>query len=136
MRLRSLRLETQPQLMIIPMIDIIFFLLVFFMMSTLSMVEQRAIPVNLPQASASQQSMKQNTAITVMQDGNVMFDQEIIPLTLLAKRVKAALIEQPENVFVLRADKQTEYEKVVNALDELKAAGAHRISMATEQKAR
>jgi len=136
MKLRSLRLDNQPQLMIIPMIDIIFFLLVFFMMSTLSMVEQRAIPVNLPQASASQQDIKHNTAITVMQDGNVMFDQEMIPLPLLAKRVKTALIEQPENVFVLRADKQTEYDKVVAALDELKTAGARRISMATKQKAR
>lgn len=136
MKLRSLRLDNQPQLMIIPMIDIIFFLLVFFMMSTLSMVEQRAIPVNLPQAAASQQDIKHNTAITVMQDGNVMFDQEAIPLSLLAKRVKTALIEQPESVFVLRADKQTEYDKVVAALDELKTAGARRISMATEQKAR
>ncbi len=136
MKLRSLRLDNQPQLMIIPMIDIIFFLLVFFMMSTLSMVEQRAIPVNLPQAAASQQDIKHNTAITVMQDGNIMFDQETIPLSLLAKRVKTALIEQPESIFVLRADKQTEYDKVVAALDELKTAGARRISMATEQKAR
>ena len=136
MKLRSLRLDNLPQLMIIPMIDIIFFLLVFFMMSTLSMVEQRAIPVNLPQAAASQQDIKHNTAITVMQDGNVMFDQETIPLSLLAKRVKTALIEQPESVFVLRADKQTEYDKVIAALDELKTAGARRISMATEQKAR
>ncbi|AIF49808.1 biopolymer transporter ExbD [Pelosinus sp. UFO1] len=136
MKLRNLRLDNQPQLMIIPMIDIIFFLLVFFMMSTLSMVEQRAIPVNLPQAAASLQDMQHNTAITVMQDGNVMFDQETIPLNLLGKRAKTALLQQPENVFVLRADKQTEYEKVVAALDELKAAGARRISIATERKVR
>ncbi|GMA98878.1 biopolymer transporter ExbD [Pelosinus sp. IPA-1] len=136
MKLRNLRLDNQPQLMIIPMIDIIFFLLVFFMMSTLSMVEQRTIPVNLPQAAASLQDMQHNTAITVMQDGNVMFDQETIPLTLLGKRAKTALLQQPENVFVLRADKQTEYEKVVAALDELKAAGARRISIATERKVR
>ena len=136
MKLRNLRLDNQPQLMIIPMIDIIFFLLVFFMMSTLSMVEQRAIPVNLPQAAASLQDMQHNTAITVMQDGNVMFDQETIPLTLLGKRAKTALLQQPENVFVIRADKQTEYEKVVAALDELKAVGARRISIATERKVR
>jgi biopolymer transport protein ExbD len=136
MKLRNLRLDNQPQLMIIPMIDIIFFLLVFFMMSTLSMVEQRAIPVHLPQAAASLQDMQHNTAITVMQDGNVMFDQETIPLTLLGKRAKTALLQQPENIFVLRADKQTEYEKVVAALDELKAAGARRISIATERKVR
>lgn len=53
MKLRSLRTQRQPRLMIIPMIDIIFFLLVFFMMSTLYMVEQRTIPVNLPQAAAA-----------------------------------------------------------------------------------
>lgn len=47
MRLRSMRNENHPQLMIIPMIDIIFFLLVFFMMSTLYMVEQHTVPINL-----------------------------------------------------------------------------------------
>ena len=52
MKISTLRNDRKPKLMIIPMIDIIFFLLVFFMMSTLYMVEQHTIPLNLPQASA------------------------------------------------------------------------------------
>lgn len=136
MKLRSLRVENEPQLMIIPMIDIIFFLLVFFMISTLSMVEQHTIPVNLPTASAVQQDVPRSINITVMQDGQIMFEQEQIPLSLLAKRVSIELIKQPDNVFVLRADKQAEYGKVIAVLDELKSAGARKVSVATELKAR
>lgn len=51
MRLERFENEKKPKIMIIPMIDIIFFLLVFFMMSMLSMVTQRSIGLNLPQAS-------------------------------------------------------------------------------------
>jgi len=136
MKLRSLRIESQPELMIIPLIDIIFFLLVFFMLSTLSMVEQHTIPVNLPQASAVQQDIPRSINVTVTPDGNIMFDQEQIPLPLLAKRVGMELIKQPDNVFVLRADKQVEYGTVITVLDELKLAGARRVSVATDLKAR
>lgn len=48
MKLRNMKSDDKPLLMVIPMIDIIFFLLVFFMMSMLSMVTQRTIPLNLP----------------------------------------------------------------------------------------
>lgn len=136
MKLRSLRVESQPQLMIIPMIDIIFFLLVFFMMSTLFMVEQHTIPVNLPQAYTAQQTTSTSINITVLSNGRIMFDREEIPLPLLAKRVSIALAQQPEHAFVLRADKQTEYAKIIAALDEIKAAGARRVALASEMKVR
>jgi biopolymer transport protein ExbD len=126
-------MENQPQLMIIPMIDIIFFLLVFFMMSTLYMVEQHTIPVNLPQASAAHQDKPSSINITVLDTGSVMFNQEEIPLTLLAKRVNLELGKQPDPVFVLRGDKQAAYSQVVAVLDELKQAGAHRVAVAVEK---
>lgn len=134
MKLRSLRIENQPELMIIPMIDIIFFLLVFFMMSTLYMVEQHTIPINLPQATAVQQEMSKNINITILQDGRIMFDQEEIPLPLLQKRIGVELAKQPENLFVVRADKAAEYGHVVTVLDELKLSGARRVAVATDQK--
>jgi biopolymer transport protein ExbD len=137
MKLRSLRLSDQPQLMIIPMIDIIFFLLVFFMMTTLYMVEQHGIPVNLPQAAAaSRQEKPHSVTVTVMQDGTVMVDEESLAPSSLAQRIGFILAEQPDTVFVLRADKQTEYGSVVTVLDGLKTAGAQKISVATERKAR
>lgn len=136
MKLRNLRVESQPQLMIIPMIDIIFFLLVFFMMSTLYMVEQHTIPVNLPQAAAAQQDIPKSVAVTVTAQGTLLVEQEEIPLNLLSKRIQLEQAKNQECVFVLRGDKSVEYGKVVAVLDELKAAGAKRIAVATERKAR
>ena len=57
--------EERPQLMIIPMIDIIFFLLVFFMMSMLSMVVQKSMPLTLPQAESAKVSMTRNIPVTI-----------------------------------------------------------------------
>lgn len=134
MKLRSLRLESQPKLMIIPMIDIIFFLLVFFMMSTLYMVEQRTIPVNLPQVASAQADVSRSVAISVTPEGRVLFEQEEIPLELLKRRVQVELTKGSDPVFVLRADRRAEYGKVVAVLDELKLAGVQRVAIATERK--
>jgi len=134
-KLRSLRVESQPKIMIIPMIDIIFFLLVFFMMSTLYMVEQRTLPVNLPQASAAQSDMAKNVAITVAKDGAIYVDQEQIPTELFKARIQAQLARQNDTAFILRADKQAEYGRVVMILDELKAVGVKKVAVATEQQA-
>lgn len=134
MKLRSLRLESQPKLMIIPMIDIIFFLLVFFMLSTLYMVEQRTMPVALPQTVSGKQDASQQVPITVTAAGKIFVDQEEIPLDLLPTRIQVELGRQPETVFVLRADRQTEYGIVMTVMDSLKQLGVRRISVATEAK--
>ena len=136
MKLRNLRLERQPKLMIIPMIDIIFFLLVYFMMSTLYMVEQRTLPVNLPQAATAQSDLQKNVAITVARDGLLYIEQERIPPELFKARIKAQLARQADTAFVLRADKQAEYGRVVAVLDELKALGVKKVAVATEQAQR
>jgi len=134
MNISKLRPKRQPKLMIIPMIDIIFFLLVFFMLSTLYMVDQQLIPVHLPQAQSAQSEKPQSIAITVTAEGKVLFDKEEIPVELLQKRAQIELNKHNDIVFILRSDKQVEYGKVVAALDELKLAGAQRIAIATERK--
>ncbi|MBP2649899.1 MAG: tolR: protein TolR [Firmicutes bacterium] len=136
MNLNKLRAKRSPRLMIIPMIDIIFFLLVFFMMSTLSMVEQQTIPVNLPQAASAQSDKPSSIAVTITQAGRILFDQEDIPLEMVRKRAQIALANQNDILFVIKSDRQTEYGKVVAVLDEMKLAGAARIAIATERKDR
>jgi biopolymer transport protein ExbD len=134
MKLNKLRSQRSPQLMIIPMIDIIFFLLIFFMMSTLYMVEQNVLPIALPQVSAAMLDQTKFVPITLARQGQVMVDQEEIPRQLLTQRIKAELSRNPEAAFVLRADRQIEYGYVIEILDELKKLGVQRVSVATELK--
>lgn len=136
MKLRNFRLERSPKLMIIPMIDIIFFLLVFFMMSTLQMVEQKTMPINLPQAAAAQADVQKPIAVTVTDTGRVSLEQEDVPLALLGQRIQTEIARHPQAVVVLRADRRAEHGNVVAVMDELKVAGVQRIAVATETKTR
>ncbi|MDU2095607.1 MAG: biopolymer transporter ExbD, partial [Negativicoccus succinicivorans] len=64
MKLREMRVSKQPKLMIIPMIDIIFFLLVFFMMSMLTMVVQKSVDLSLPKTQSAKVSMETTVPIS------------------------------------------------------------------------
>lgn len=89
MKFRNYRETKQPELNIIPMIDIMFFLLVFFMLSTMYMVEQKTIPVNLPQATSATIDNKTNFTVTLKNDDTIYLeDQQTDMQTLLMQASK------------------------------------------------
>lgn len=119
--------------MIIPMIDIMLFLLVFFMLSTIYMVQTNSFQVNLPQSSSANQETRPNViAVTVTESGDVLFDKDEIPNKDLAKKIRDALDANAETVFLLRGDKSTRYENVVAVLDVMKKSGVRHVSIAAE----
>lgn len=135
MRRRDFREKNQPLVMIIPMIDIMLFLLVFFMLSTIYMVQTNALPVSLPQSSTAKQETRPNVVpITVIASGDVLFDKDTMPDKHLAEKIRKALEQDKNTIFVLRGDKSVRYERVVAVLDLLKKSGAGRVSIATEMK--
>ena len=135
MKRRDFREKTQPLVMIIPMIDIMLFLLVFFMISTIYMVQTNTLPVILPHASSAKQETRPNVVpITILESGDVIFDKDTVPNQNLGEKIHAAIERDKEVIFVLRGDKSVRYESVVAVLDLLKKSGASRVSIATEMK--
>ena len=122
--------------MIIPMIDIMLFLLVFFMLSTIYMVQTNNFQVTLPQSeTAQQQENKPNVIqVTVMANGEIMFEDEKVQKNQMAQKISETLSADNETVFVLFGDKLTRYEQVVNVLEVMKKSGIKHISIATEVK--
>ena len=120
--------------MIIPMIDIIFFLLVFFMMSMLSMVVQKSIPVNLPAAQTTKVDLQRKVPITVTVDGSVFVDQKPMSLEEMVSYLKAEQAKGNEVTILLRADTAAQYGMFVQVLDTLKHNNITKIAIATESK--
>lgn len=132
---RDYREKQQPLVMIIPMIDIMLFLLVFFMISTIYMVQTNTIQVSLPHASKAVRETRPGIVpITVTGTGDILYDKDTVPSGDLAKRVKETLEADSETVFVLRGDRSVSYEHVVYVFDILKKSGTKNISIATEVK--
>ena len=136
MRRRDFREKGQPLVMIIPMIDIMLFLLVFFMLSTIYMVQTNNFDVSLPQSEKTQQQeTKPNVvSVTVTANGDILYNDERIINKQLPQKIHQTLSEDSEAIFVLLGDKSTRYEQVVNVLELLKKSGIKHISIATEAK--
>ena len=131
MKLRNYRETKQPDLNIIPMIDIMFFLLVFFMLSTMYMVEQKTIPVNLPQATSATIDNKTNFPVTLKDDGSIYLEDQQTDIQTLLMQATKEQKNNPSFAIIIRADKDINYDKVVSFIDTLKKAGITRFGLAT-----
>ncbi|MBR1729809.1 MAG: biopolymer transporter ExbD [Selenomonadaceae bacterium] len=136
MNRRDFREKNQPLVMIIPMIDIMLFLLIFFMISTIYMVQVNTLQVALPQAANGKQDTRQNIiSITITANGEIFYDKETEATQNLPLKIQDSLKNDSETVFVIRGDRSTRYENVVAILDLLKKSGCRHVSIATEIKA-
>ena len=131
MKLRNYRETKHPDLNIIPMIDIMFFLLVFFMLSTMYMVEQKTIPVNLPQATSATIDNKTNFTVTLKDDGSIYLEDQQTDIQTLLMQATKEQKNNPSFAIIIRADKDINYDKVVSFIDTLKKAGITRFGLAT-----
>lgn len=134
MRRRTLGVKKEPTIMIIPMIDIVFFLLVFFMVGTLYMNTEQQIPLNLPSTSTSTAKSIKPIIITLTTSHKLYIDNREISADNLSQEVQDIVRTTPRQAFVIRASKDVYYNEVIALLDMLKVNGAKYISVATDRK--
>lgn len=132
MRLRDRRRVHKPEVMIIPMIDIMFFLLVFFMISTLYMVDLKTVGVDLPQAVHAEGQTKVNYVVTMKKDGTLWLEDTAISRDALVRQAAEEQRRNGQFSVVIRADQGLDYGQVMALLDELKGAGIIHFGLAAE----
>ena len=117
------------------MIDIIFFLLVFYMMSTLYMSEQRNLHVQLPQAQHAAVQKVENTVITISENDEIYINEEKIGLDNLVNRLRQ-YPDIKQIKITVNADKNARHGTVIQVLDKLQEAGAGKVSFGTSAAGR
>jgi biopolymer transport protein ExbD len=116
---------------IIPLIDVIFCILTFFILAALQFARQQAIDVNLPQAKTGQPQQRELMLVSVDFIGQTYIDKQPVTRDQLSKSLKAYLQKTPTGVVVLNAAKTASYEDVVQVLDLLRSVGGDRVALAT-----
>ena len=134
MRLRDRHAITKPEIMIIPMIDIMFFLLVFFMMSTLSMVNVKTVDVDMPQAQSAETKLAVTYVVTMRRDGQLFLEDKPIEETALIEQAAAEAAQNSRFSEVVRADQGLDYGMVIALLDRFKSRGILHIGLAAQGK--
>lgn len=133
MRRREKIKDKTPELMISPMIDLIFLLLAFFIISTMYMTEVRTISIELPNAESAEVVHKSSSLVSVKKDGTYWLDEKKMPLERLVEEVKARSRANPGYSVVIRGEKEARYNDVIRVLDSCKSAGLTHFGLAAGQ---
>jgi biopolymer transport protein ExbD len=120
----------------VPMIDVIFLLLAFFIYSMLSMAIHRGFFINLPSSSAAGIEKKLVLSVTVMANGSVWIDKTPAPLENLTRLLLTKAEGHTDPGVLLFADRSLPYQKLFLVLDKIKQAGFEKISLQAEPESK
>ncbi len=126
--------DVPAQINIVPMIDVIFAILTFFVMSTLFLTRQEGLPVNLPQASSAKKATQPaRVTLTVDKAGEIFLNKQPITLDKLEAGVKAKVKPEQPLMVVLNADEGVNHGKIVAVMDKVRLVKGASLAIATRR---
>ena len=128
----NLRNTKKARIEMLPMIDCVFLLLVFFIYAMLSMAVHRGLPVNLPTSKTVKIDKKLVLTVTIKADGSIFVDKEPVELERVTTVLQAKATGQEQAVVLLFADRNLAYQSLFEVLDRIRQAGLNRISLQAE----
>ena len=129
----SPRSKRRARIEIIPLIDIVFFLLATFVMVSLSMVRNQGISLNLPTASTgAPQEHAESTTISLGGDGKLYFDRQLIDPEQLETMLRQLLATNSDPHVFINGDAKAEFGKAIAVLDTVRKVGITKVAIQTQ----
>lgn len=126
--------EEQFEINILPMIDVIFSILAFFIISSLFLTRSQGLPVDLPSAQTSEPKQSVQLNITIEADGKMYLDKQPIQLNALKGALTEKIQPNSESVVIINADEKVEHGTVVKVMDRLRQVPGAKMAIAAEQE--
>ncbi|MBW1821698.1 MAG: biopolymer transporter ExbD [Deltaproteobacteria bacterium] len=123
-----------PRIEMLPLIDVVFLLLVFFIYAMLSMAVHRGLPVLLPTSSTVKIDKKLVLSVSIKSDGTIYIDKHQVALENLAETLKVRALNEGDPGVLLFADRDISYQKLFKVLDQIQTSGINRISLQAESE--
>tara|TARA_B100000989_G_C19345702_1_gene386866 strand:+ start:285 stop:686 length:402 start_codon:yes stop_codon:yes gene_type:complete len=131
LRRRSRRKSEEQGLDLTPMMDIVFIMLIFFIVTT-SFVKETGVDVNRPNAETAQRDEKGNILVAITQNNEIWIDKRRIDLKAVRANIERLKIEYPEGSVIIQADKEARSGLLVETMDQIRLAGVQNISIAAK----
>ena len=131
MRRRNRRKTEEQGLDLTPMMDIVFIMLIFFIVTT-SFVKETGVDINRPNAETAERDGKGNILVAITQNNEIWIDKRRIDLKAVRANIERLKIEYPEGSVIIQADKEARSGLLVETMDQIRLAGVQNISIAAK----
>lgn len=126
--------EDTFEINILPMIDVIFSILAFFIISSLFLTRSQGLPVDLPSAQTAEPKQSVQLNITIEPDGEMFLDRQPIELEQLQDALTAKIAPNSESVVIINADTKVEHGTVVKVMDRLRQVPGAKMAIAADRE--
>lgn len=126
--------DRPPQINIVPMIDVIFAILVYFIVSSLFLTRSEGLPVNLPQAETVQLQQSKQITVSLDKEGTLSVDSQATELSQLKTQVENLIKTKETTVVIISADKVVDHGQVVDVLDQLRQIPQVKLAIAAKKE--
>lgn len=126
--------EVQGEINIVPMIDAIFSILAFFIISSLSLIRSEGLPVNLPSAETSESKPTAQINVTIQDNGKIFLDKKSIKVQSLKTAVTKLIPKNQQGMVIINADEKVSHGVVVSVMDQLRQVEGATLAIATKKK--
>jgi biopolymer transport protein ExbD len=131
----KIHLDTPPeeiQIQIIPLIDVIFCILTFFILAALQLTRQQAIDVDVPKASTGAPQTRDLLIVTINSTGQTYVEKDLVDRNQLFQVLQNYHQRNPNGLLVLNASRMSFYNDVVQVIDVMRSVGGDRVALATQ----
>lgn len=125
------RSRIQSRLDMAPLIDVVFLLLIFFMLTS-TFLTPEAIDLELPGSTSAQKSEETPLTVVISASGEILLNGEILPIEKLQAAVQPILTDNPEQNITLKSDAGVSVQELLRVMDVLRTAGGRNIALATQ----
>ena len=131
MRRKNRKRNEDSSLDLTPMMDIVFIMLIFFIVTT-SFVKETGVDINRPNAETAERDEKGNILVAITQNNEIWIDKRRVDLKAVRANIERLKIEYPEGSVIIQADKESRSGLLVEAMDQIRLAGVQNISIAAK----
>jgi biopolymer transport protein ExbD len=131
MRKRRNKTEDESEVNMTPMLDVVFIMLIFFIV-TASFVKESGIDVNRPDAATSEKKEKGNILVAISETGQIWIDKRQVDPRALRANIERLHAENPMGAVIIQADEESKNKLLVQVMDAARLAGVDNVSLAAE----
>jgi biopolymer transport protein ExbD len=126
--------DRTPDINVVALIDVLFAILTFFIITSLTLTHREGLPVNLPIAGTGKSQSQTKIVVSINAQGSIALNSQPADLLTLASQIKTLIAKNGQTLVIINADERVEHGRVVAIMDRVRQIQGVKLAIATKQK--
>jgi biopolymer transport protein ExbD len=126
--------DRTPDINVVALIDVLFAILTFFIITSLTLTRNESLPVNLPTAGTGKSQAQTKIVVSIDPQGSISLNRQPVEIETLVPKIQALIAKEGQTLVIINADERVEHGRVVGIMDRVRQIPGVKLAIATQRK--